>query len=73
MSQSYVKQCIFCQKKIRMSDQKEGKWFPYNKNGSAHECKKKNGNGNDIGVEVLLKKLESIGITLDLNKLRNVK
>lgn len=31
-----------------------------------------NGN-NDISLEVLLKKLESIGITIDLNKVRNVK
>ena len=30
-------------------------------------------NGNDISLEVVLKKLESIGITLDLTKLRNVK
>ena len=30
-----------------------------------------NGNGNDISVQVLLKKLESVGITIDLNKLRN--
>lgn len=30
-----------------------------------------NGNGNDISVEVLLKKLESIGVKIDLSKLRN--
>jgi hypothetical protein len=29
MSQSYLKECIFCKQKIRMSDQKEGKWLPY--------------------------------------------
>jgi hypothetical protein len=35
---------------------------------------KQNGNGNnDLSVEVLLKKLESIGITIDLQQLRNVK
>jgi len=82
MSQSYVKECIFCKEKIRMSDQKEGKWLPYNQDGSLHDCKKKNGskqdnhsnnNGNnsDISLEVFLKKLESIGITIDMNKLRN--
>ena len=66
-----------------MSDQKEGKWLPYNQDGSQHDCKKKNeskqdnhsngnNNGNkDISLELFLKKLESIGITIDLNKLRN--
>ena len=46
-----------------------------------HECKEKivndsvpansNWNGNDISLEVFLKKLQSIGITIDMNKLRN--
>jgi hypothetical protein len=78
MSKSYEKTCIFCGKKIQMSDEK-GKWRPYNEDGSEHDCKNKsnngngNGNGNDISVDVLLKKLESIGITIDLNKLRNCK
>lgn len=40
MSQSYVKECIFCKAKIRMSD-REGKWLPYNENDSQHDCKKK--------------------------------
>ena len=30
-------------------------------------------NGNDISVEVLLKKLESVGIKVDLDRLRNMK
>lgn len=30
-----------------------------------------NGNGNDLSVEVLLKELESIGVKIDLSKLRN--
>lgn len=79
MSQSYVKECIFCQKKIRMNDEK-GKWRPYNKNGTEHDCKSKfrdgngDGNGNnDINLELFLKKLESIGITIDMNKLSNAK
>ena len=76
MSQSYVKECIFCKGKIRMSDEK-GKWRPYNEDGTEHDCKKKEkngiGNGNDISLEVFLKKLQSIGVTIDVNKLRNVK
>ena len=54
-----------------MSDQ-TSKWLPYNADGSVHECKAKNGN-NDISIPVLLKILESIGIKIDLEKLRNVK
>jgi hypothetical protein len=62
-----------------MSDQ-TGKWLPYGLDGKVHECKsKKNGNGhspngnNDISLELVLKKLASIGITIDLEKLRNAK
>jgi len=59
-----------------MSD-KEGKWAAYDLEDGPHDCKKKNGNGNgngnnDLSLEVVLKKLESIGVTIDLNKLRNV-
>ena len=32
-----------------------------------------NGNGNDLSVEVLLKRLEQLGISIDLNKLKLVK
>ena len=69
----YVKTCTYCKNEIQMSD-KEGRWLPYNQDGSQHDCKKSvpnNGNSNDISVEVLLKKLESIGVKIDLSKLRN--
>jgi hypothetical protein len=88
MSQTYVKECVFCNQRIRMSDQK-GKWLPYELDGKTHDCKK-NGkvkqesttqskkiptkqNNNDLSLEVVLKKLASIGITIDLEKLRNCK
>jgi hypothetical protein len=32
-----------------------------------------NGNSNDISVDVLLARLKQLGITIDLQKLRNVK
>lgn len=80
MSQ-YVKECTFCKQKIKMSDH-IGRWLPFNPDGKTHECKEKivntcvpansNGNQNDISVELLLKKLQSIAITVDLNVLRNV-
>ena len=41
----YVKECVFCKDKIRMSD-KGGKWLPYNQDGSQHDCKKEKKNGN---------------------------
>lgn len=83
MSQSYVKECTFCKEKIRMSDQKEGTWLAYNQDGSVHECKKKNGNGNsnssenqkkqEITLEQVRKKLESIGIIINVERLMNEK
>jgi len=74
----YQKECIFCKQKIVMSNE-TGKWLPFDLNNGPHECQKKNssvptnGNGNDLSVEVLLKRLESVGVKLDLSKLRVVK
>lgn len=51
-----------------MSKQSE-QWKPYNLNKGPHVCKQKNGNGNgnsnELSLDVVLKKLESIGITVD--------
>ena len=64
----YVKECIFCKAKIRMSD-KEGKWLPYNEDGSQHDCKK-NGNGKkEYTLEQVQKKLETHGIIINLERL----
>jgi hypothetical protein len=54
----------------------EGRYLPFEvDNDKIHNCPKKpNGNGNnhsDLSLEVVLKKLKSIGITIDLTKLRN--
>ena len=35
----YTKPCIYCKADIRMSNKNEGKWLPYNLDGSAHDCK----------------------------------
>jgi len=54
-----------------MSDE-SGKWLPYNEDGSTHDCKSNNGNGNgkqQVTVEMVVKKLASIGITLDVERL----
>jgi hypothetical protein len=62
----YVKECIFCNTKIRMSD-KEGKWLPYNEDGSQHDCKKNGKKGYTL--EQVQKKLESLGIIVHLERL----
>ena len=82
MSQSYVKECIFCKKEIRMSDE-TGKWLPYNLNNGPHECQKKqedttkvNGTIKKIEAEnqritltvtEIINRLKSIGINIDFD------
>ena len=51
----YVKTCTYCKNEIQMSD-KEGRWLPYNKDGTTHDCKKKNGK-QEITLEAVQKKL----------------
>jgi hypothetical protein len=50
-----------------MSDEK-GKWGPYNEDGSAHDCKSKNGK-QEITLDAVLKKLESVGIIINVGRL----
>lgn len=63
-----------------MSDQKEGKWLPYNLDDSQHECKKQdNGNGEEkeqskearkeFTLEQVRKKLEPIGTIINVDRL----
>jgi len=51
-----------------MSDEK-GKWLPYNEDASPHECQKKKGNGKEITLDSVQKKLESIGIIINIERL----
>jgi hypothetical protein len=53
-----------------MSD-KSGKWAAYNVDGSAHDCRKKEQVPQDLSLELVLRKLKTVGITLDLEILRN--
>jgi len=62
-----------------MSDE-TGKWLPYNADGSAHDCRT-NGQGQgqkqekqqqskqEISLEMVKRKLESLGIILDVERL----
>lgn len=64
----YVKECIFCKAKIRMSD-KEGKWLPFNEDGSQHDCKKEKNGTSTYTLDAVVKKLASIGVKVDLEAL----
>ena len=67
-----------CKTQLGEFDTKQNKYLETD--GTVHtrerceSLKPKQGpNGHDISVEVLLKRLESFGVTIDLNKLRNLK
>jgi hypothetical protein len=71
----YEKECIFCKNKITMSNE-TGKWLPYNNDGSSHDCRtngKTNGQTKqtkqEITLEMVQKKLESIGIIINIERL----
>jgi hypothetical protein len=56
-----------------MSDE-TGKWKAYNADGSGHDCRDKNGNGNGntekkFSLEEVVRKLESIGIIVNVERL----
>ena len=68
----YEKECTYCKNKIMMS-KREGKWLPYDLNNGPHDCRKKEENHKEITLEMVQKKLESIGVNLDLEKLMNQK
>jgi hypothetical protein len=55
-----------------MSDQ-NGKWLPYNQDGSQHDCKKekktKENGQNQITLESVLRKLETHGIIINVDRL----
>ena len=65
----YEKDCMFCHKQITMSKE-TGKWLPYNLNNGPHDCKK---NGKEtkqeITLEMVQKKLESLGIIINIERL----
>jgi hypothetical protein len=70
MTKSYFKICDYCKEKIEMSD-KEGKWLPYNLNNGQHDCRKKD--KKEITLEMVQRKLESIGIIINIGRLMSQK
>ena len=71
-NQRYQKECMYCKTKILMSKE-SGKWLPYNLNNGPHDCRKKETKQEEFTLDSVRKKLESIGISLDLEKLMNQK
>jgi len=69
----YEKECMYCKTKIRMSKE-SGKWLPYNLNNGPHDCRKKQEPTTqqakqEYTLEMVLKKLDSIGIKINLMEL----
>lgn len=63
----YEKECLYCKNKILMSKE-SGKWLPYNLNNGPHDCRKKE-TKQEITLEMVQRKLESIGIILNVERL----
>jgi hypothetical protein len=56
---------------ITMSDEM-GKWLPYNKDNSAHDCRtngQKQNQKKEFTLDDVTKKLESIGIIINVERL----
>ena len=67
----YEKECLYCKNKILMSKE-SGKWLPYNLNNGPHDCRKKE-TKQEITLEMVQRKLESIGIILNVERLMSEK
>lgn len=70
----YEKACIFCKNNITISNE-TGKWLPYNNDGSAHDCRtngqKQEQSRKEYTLADVTKKLESIGIIINIDRLMN--
>jgi hypothetical protein len=66
------KNACIAKTKILMSKE-SGKWLPYNLNNGPHDCRNKKETKQEFSLDSARTKLESIGISLDLEKLMNQK
>ena len=67
----YEKECMYCKNWILMSKE-SGKWLPYNLNNGPHDCRtkdKQQETKQEFTLEEVLKKLEGIGIKINLMEL----
>ena len=67
-TKEYEKECTFCKQKIRMIE-KDGKWSPYNLDNGPHNCQKRQPVKEEFTLEQVLKKLESVGVKVNLMEL----
>lgn len=71
-----VRICKFgCRTELGEFDTKQNKYLEID--GTLHtrercESLKQDTKGHDVSIEVLLKKLETVGVKIDLQKLRNI-
>ena len=68
---SVMKKCNRnCGTDIYLSDE-SGKWLPYNKDNTLHECMKQQNAATkqEFTLDAVQKKLESFGVKLDLERL----
>ena len=75
MTAPYKKNCVYCNQEITMSDE-TGKWLPYNNDGSSHDCRTTpatNGQEQKFTLDDVIKKLESIGIIINIERLMKEK
>jgi len=76
----FVKTCTYCKEKIKLSDKEGGKWLPYNLDGSSHDCRnptttkqEEKQEARKYTLEEVVKKLESIGIIINVDRFMNQK
>jgi hypothetical protein len=69
-TKEYQKECKFCKQQIRMVET-NGKWTAHNLNNGLHDCRKKEQEQNhkEITLEMVQRKLESIGIIINVERL----
>lgn len=58
----FEKTCTYCKAKIKLSDNKGGKWLPYNLDGSSHDRRNKQdtSTNKDARIEAVIKKVQSV-------------
>jgi len=63
--------CIARQRSLMSKE--SGKWLPYNLNNGPYDCRNKKETKQEFTLDSVRTKLESIGISFDLEKLMNQK
>ena len=63
----FEKTCTYCKAKIKLSD-KQGKWLPFNLDGSSHDCRKQEPKDHTVKIDEIIKKLTAISIDLEALK-----